>query len=234
MNLDFDNEIDALLRKAHRDGPVFVGDLKASRHLDADEISAFAENAMPEKSRALYTAHLADCDRCRKILSNLLMMNAEAAPVAAASPAVITIAERNLPWYSRLFMFPNLAYLMGSLVIVFGGLIAGTIIQNTKMGNSAALQPATETAGTQGGPNFQNEPVFDSYANTNSAANVAASNSAVTVNRSTSLPGAPGERGPLAEGEARDDRDRNVSLDGRRRQWRGCSGSAASCSCGAT
>src|SRR5215203_4946701 len=106
MDQDFDKEIDTLLRKAHGDSPVLVGDFARSRHLDADEISAFAENAMPENSRALYTAHMADCDRCRKILSDVLVMNSEAAPIAA-SPGVITIAERSTPWYKRLFLFPN-------------------------------------------------------------------------------------------------------------------------------
>src|SRR5688500_8342144 len=117
MEIDFDKEIDTLMRKAHRDPPDLSGK-STSRHLDADEISAFAENAMPEGSRALYSVHLADCDRCRKILSNLLVMNSEALP-AATSPGVITIAERALPWHKRLLLFPNLAYLMGSLVLIF-------------------------------------------------------------------------------------------------------------------
>ena len=89
MELDFDKEIDAILRNARRDSPA----MPDSRHLDVDEISAFAENAMPEKSRSLYAAHMADCDRCRKILSNTLVLNAEAVPVAATSLSAITIAE---------------------------------------------------------------------------------------------------------------------------------------------
>src|SRR5688500_9210191 len=130
MELDFDKEIDALLRKTRRDGPVYVGDI-ASPHLDADELSAFAENAMPEKSRTLHMAHLADCDRCRKILSNLLVMNAEAAP-AAASPSVGTNAvSTGQPWYRQLFLFPNLAYVMGSLVLIFRGVCASSVIEDS-------------------------------------------------------------------------------------------------------
>jgi hypothetical protein len=188
MEVDFDKEIDTLLRKAQRDAPVLVGDFASSRHLDADEISAFAENAMPEKSRALYTAHLADCDRCRKILSNLLMMNAEAAP-AAASPGVITIAERSLPWYRKLFLFPNLAYVMGGLVLVFGGFLAFTIVRSSLTGDSATVSQVTETESTKGGPNFQTEPSFsgDTSAVANMAANSAAnSNSSVTASNTAS------------------------------------------------
>jgi hypothetical protein len=187
MEVDFDKEIDTLLRKAQRDAPVLVGDFASSRHLDADEISALAENAMPENSRALYMAHLADCDKCRKILSNLLTMNAEAAP-AAASPGVITIAERSLPWYRKLFLFPNLAYVMGSLVLVFGGFLAFTIVRSSLTGDSATVSQITETENTKGGPNFQTEPAFsgDTSAAANMAANSAAnSNSSVASNTST-------------------------------------------------
>ena len=217
MELDYDKEIDAMLRNARRDGPVYVGDQAASRHLDADEIAAFAENAMPEKGRALYTAHLADCERCRKVLSNLLVMNAEAAPVAAL-PSVITIAERDLPWFRKLFLFPNLAYLMGGLVLVFGGFLALSIIQNSGMGDSAIVTQVSESETRSGGPNFESEPVlsdqFSTNSNANAAANVAPSNSiAFAANANTSpASGAASERGPQAETAMRD--DRGVSLDG--------------------
>src|SRR5688572_15612205 len=139
MEVDFDKEIDTLLRKAQRDGPVYVGDFASPGHLDADQISAFAENAMPEKSRALYSAHMADCDRCRKILSNVLMMNAEVIP-ATESPGAITIAERTgQPWYKRLFLFPNLAYVMGGLVLVFSGFLGYTVIQRSGQGSASII-----------------------------------------------------------------------------------------------
>ena len=219
MEVDFDKEIDALLLKAHRDDPVLVGDF-ASRHLDADEISAFAENAMPENSRALYMSHLADCDRCRKILSNLLVMNAEAAP-AAASPSVITIAERSEPWYRRLFLFPNLAYVMGSLVLIFAGFLGYTVLKNSTGGDAAVVSQATEED-SRGGPNFQSEPSYsDSGAistNTmaNSAANMMTSNSTASAANTNAGIG----RGPMAaansaaetESELRD--DKKFVLDG--------------------
>lgn len=181
MEVDFDKEIDTLLRKAQRDAPVSIGDFP-SRHLDADEVSAFAENAMPENSRALYSAHLADCDRCRKILSNLLMMNAEAAP-AAASPGVITIAERIIPWHKRLFLFPNLAYVMGGLVLVFAGFLAYSIVQKTNSGGDAMVSQVAESDQTRGGPSFQSEPSYPPEVS--NSASVAA-NSAANTNTSSS------------------------------------------------
>jgi hypothetical protein len=216
MEVDFDKEIDTLLRKAQRDAPVLVGDFASSRHLDADEISAFAENAMPENSRALYTAHLADCDRCRKILSNLLMMNAEAAP-AAASPGVITIAERSLPWYRKLFLFPNLAYVMGSLVLVFGGFLAFTIVRSSLTGDSATVSQITETESTKGGPNFQTEPSFsgDTSAAANMTANSAAnSNSSVTASNTASTGEFNIEKGPNGGGGGGRTDSNSYSVDG--------------------
>ena len=201
MEVDFDKEMDAILRKAQRDAPVLVGDVTTSRHLDADEISAFAENAMPEKSRALYMTHLADCDRCRKILSNLLVMNSEAAP-ATTSPGVITIAER-APWYKRLFLFPNLAYVMGSLVLIFSAFLGYSIFQKSG-GGEITVSQSTAPAATKGGPNFQDEPAYpagsEMAANTmsNSAANMSAPNALSSNTNASSAGRAESERGPAA------------------------------------
>ena len=179
MELDFDKEIDAILRNARRDSPA----TPASRHLDADEISAFAENAVPEKSRSLYAAHMADCDRCRKILSGLLVLNSEVLPIVAAEPAsAITIAERAVPWYRSLFMFPNLAYVMGGLVLVFGGFLAFSVIQNSRDPLTAAVAPNEQASApaAEGGPRFdQGELESSLNSNSNASANAAA-NVAVT------------------------------------------------------
>ena len=205
MEVDFDKEIDALLRKTYRDGPVLVGDFAGSRHLEADEISAFAENAVPEKSRAVYTRHLADCDRCRKILSNVLALNAEAAPAAASPASAITIAERDMPWYRRLFLFPNLAYVMGGLVLIFGGFLAFTIVRNSGM-NEAVVSQVADSEPRRGGPNFQNEPDLGGAANAANMSANAASNTAITGTMSNSNSAASTDelrlqRGPLAESE---------------------------------
>jgi len=212
MELDFDKEIDAILRNARHDGPVLIGD--ASRHLDADEISAFAENAMPEKSRSLYAAHMADCDRCRKILSSVLVLNSEAAPAAATSLSAITIAERSLPWYRSLFMFPNLAYVMGGLVLIFGGFLAFSVIQNSREPLTAGVadQPAM-SAPSEGGPRFEPgelESFSSNSANSaaNAAANVAVANAAPMMSNTNAAANTASSRGGPRAG------DNNFALDG--------------------
>ena len=56
-----------------------------SSHLDADSIAAFVENALPQASKLLYMEHIADCDRCRRILSQTVTLDRdESSDIAAA------------------------------------------------------------------------------------------------------------------------------------------------------
>lgn len=142
MELEFDKEIDALMRKGLTGRGVMAGDTPKD-HLDADELSAFAENTMPDRTRAVYMRHLADCDECRKILSNLIFLNAEAEPERSAA-AVVSETDANIPWYRRLFIFPNLAYVMGGLVVVFGGLLAVSVFQSGNGRDSTAVSQITD------------------------------------------------------------------------------------------
>ena len=61
MELEFDKEIDTILRKARDPAGVSVTAANAG-HLDADTVAAFAENAVPPKAKLLYMEHFADCD----------------------------------------------------------------------------------------------------------------------------------------------------------------------------
>ena len=127
MEFEFDKEIDALLRQTARNGG-FVSNQSAA-HLDADEISAFAENVLPEKTKQRYTIHLADCDKCRKSLSNIILLNSETQSEAVQAEEK-QFATSPIPWYRKLFVFPNLAYTMGALVLLFSGIGVYTVLQN--------------------------------------------------------------------------------------------------------
>ncbi len=63
------NEIDVLLRKLGQD-QAGATEVK-SAHLDPDELSAYAENALPQAARAKYTEHLVDCSACRRLVTDL-------------------------------------------------------------------------------------------------------------------------------------------------------------------
>jgi hypothetical protein len=176
MEFEFDKEIDAILRRA-RHGEVVTS---AGLHLDADEISAFAENAVSDAARQRFTSHLADCTRCRKILSNVIVFNSEAETEAASSAvSVETTAETKTPWFRKLFVFPQLAYAMGGLVLLFSGFFGYLILQNLPGAGSSEVSYSTNTAA----PAIQSAPsnsTVTSTANSNTASTAA--NSAVQAN----------------------------------------------------
>ncbi|MGC2234616.1 MAG: hypothetical protein WA584_00460 [Pyrinomonadaceae bacterium] len=162
MTIDFDKEIDAILRKA-RDGETAVAMVNQPTHLDADTLSAFAENALPENAKMRATTHLADCERCRKILSNLILLASETESEIVHADAKEVVAPA-VSWYRKLFVFPNLVYSLGALVLVFGGLIAFTVLQNfNSLENATVSQMSNKPMETKSAP---------AAANTNSAMNV--------------------------------------------------------------
>ena len=180
MELEFDKEIDALMRG----GGVSVGGSPEGGHLDADQISAFAENAMPERSRALYLGHFADCDRCRKILSNLIALNAEAEPEKAAVAVPVSAPSAiETPWYRKLFLYPNLAYVMGGRVLVVGGLIGLSVFQSSLGDGSISVSQVGESESMRG-PMAPTEPGF--AANANASSNMANTMSNTTVSTANS------------------------------------------------
>ena len=158
------NEIEILLRGlAQRERaaanaqsvPQSAKDLPAgiSIHLDADELSAYAENALPLATRARYTAHLVDCNDCRKIVSQL--------SVAAGVPAEARGAGHEImvsKWSEKLaaLLSPRrLRYAMPALVlfavIAVGFFVlrqqkeASLVAQNGSAQNSHEAAPQVES-----------------------------------------------------------------------------------------
>lgn len=192
MELDFDKEIDALLRRAGKEGNPASG-TAGPVHLDADEISAFAENALPERTRAVYMRHLADCDRCRKILSQSIPSGSEPDAKAASSVVAAPSVVARIPWYRRIFLMPNLAYVMGGLVLVFAGFLGYSVLRDSDGSRSAEVSQVADEQRPAGGPSAAEGPAFETSgiaaentsANTNTTANrVTTGATAVSTNSS--------------------------------------------------
>ncbi len=220
MELEFDKEIDAILRKAQAGLGVSASD--RPNHLDADTIAAFVENAIPEKAKLHYMEHFADCDRCRKQLSFAISMNAGAEQESAqviSAPIAETIV---LPWYQKLFRSQNLAIAMGALVLSFGGLIGYLALQN-KSGSSssdvamekapAASEPfSTGTAANTAVKNSSNAAAPS--ANTSSSdADVVANPNATPLSSVLNQPANSLGRIEPSKELPRSDRDKNVAID---------------------
>ncbi len=137
MKPEFDREIEALLRggAGRARGDFARAPARDSSHMDADELSAYAENALPPATRARYTAHLADCDACRHIVTGVALASG-AAPVlekragllaseaVAASPRETRAEARPSGWLAALFSPRALRWAVPLLAIALTGVVA--------------------------------------------------------------------------------------------------------------
>ncbi|HEX8559526.1 MAG TPA: hypothetical protein VF668_15595, partial [Pyrinomonadaceae bacterium] len=99
MKEGFDKEIDSLLRRKARgaakpfaDGDGAAEASRAAAHLDADELGAFAEGALPAPARLAAASHLADCDGCRKMVVALSQSHGVAAETEKRDAAAAAVA----------------------------------------------------------------------------------------------------------------------------------------------
>lgn len=183
MEFEFDKEIDALLRQTAKGETAFAANNPQSaignRHLDADAISAFAENALPEKTRQSYVVHFADCERCRKILSNVISSNSEIEVVPEKETTKVAIVAAPTPWYRKLFAYPNLAYTMGALILAFSGLIAFVVLQNDS--RNAEVSQVSERQPTGKGMSSDGDATAPEMNLSNSSSTTSTSNTNIAV-----------------------------------------------------
>src|SRR5205085_10477110 len=121
MSKQTNNEIDVLLRRLARSESSFVpaphGD-----HLDPDELSAYAQNALPAAARLRYTAHVADCAVCRKLAVELTL-SLGASTATAREPSQSSAIKQFL---ASLLSPPVLRYAvpaLGVLVVMVVGIV---------------------------------------------------------------------------------------------------------------
>ncbi len=225
MNSDFDHKADSLLRGFARsesdaaarlsDGKIQSGNVAgdASAHLDADDLNLYAENVLPSAARARYTAHLADCDRCRASLTALAPDSVVAAATVEDKSAVQPSASRD--WRKHLARF------FSQSVVRFGVpafalllvCVAAFFLTRTERrdGSLIALREQREEPAL-------NTPAAPENANTGTtAANTAPltenSNSAATnINSAQTQIASPRDSAPANETMARNDKESKSRL----------------------
>ena len=129
MKKDENNEMDLLLRSlARREGTRsfprvrVTGGSAHSAHLDADELSSYAERTLPAATRARYTIHLADCAQCRKIVAELAPAVSVSVRDHPEQQGVTTFWQK----FRHLFSLPVLRYAvpaLGLFAIVAVGIV---------------------------------------------------------------------------------------------------------------
>jgi hypothetical protein len=123
MKQQENNEIDSLLRVLaghEQSAPSDLGGNATGAHLDADELSSYAERALPPSTRARYTAHLVDCDDCRRIVAQLSL--AAGAPTLEPPRVDRSPASSWRRTLAALFAPAVLRYAMPAVLLVFVGL----------------------------------------------------------------------------------------------------------------
>ena len=160
MKLDPHIEIDRLLRRHARQQSPLAPMAFAARdeseaggeaarepegftHLDADELSAYAENALPPSARARYAGHLADCDSCRKLVTELALSSGIATQLEQQAAtqtvaATTTTSGTHAPsWRDRLrslFAPARLRYAASIIVVIGIVAIAVAVFRTRRMG----------------------------------------------------------------------------------------------------
>lgn len=113
------DKIDLLLRglaKREAAGAALPGafeDQSQTGHLDADELSSYAERALPDVTRARYTAHLADCTTCRKIVTELTLASGASLAGSRLEKPASALWEK----FSAFFSLPVLRYAVPALAL---------------------------------------------------------------------------------------------------------------------
>lgn len=130
MRQETNNEIDLLLRRMSRhDGSAARDGEVRDRHLDADELSSYAQNALPPAARARYTEHLVECSTCRKLVTELSL--SFGANAAAAAP-VETVAEPGAlkKFFASLFTPMVLRYAVPALGLIVVAAIGFVVLRD--------------------------------------------------------------------------------------------------------
>ena len=148
MKQEFDKQIDSLLRGTRARASEGRTAPNAAAHLSADELSAYAENALPPATRARYTAHLADCADCRRIIVGVALAagTASAREARAARPSTVKKASA---WHERLaaFFSPQvLRYAVPVLAVALIAVLALVVIRRQPASDSQVAQQSPAEA----------------------------------------------------------------------------------------
>ena len=134
MKQETNNEMDLLLRRLARRDETAVSEVN---HLDADELSAYAENVLPAAARARYTAHIADCSRCRELV---VQLSASAGVVVATESAKAAELSGWKKFLASLFTPMVLRYAAPALGLIVVAAIGFVMLRSNQPGASDVAQ----------------------------------------------------------------------------------------------
>src|ERR1051325_4335887 len=132
MGQETNKEMDLLLRRLSRSASDSSND---GNHVDADELSLYAENALPGAARARYTEHLAECASCRKLVAQLA---SSGAVVSATETARVSEPSALRKFLASLFSPMVLRYAVPALGLIVVAVIGLTVLRRNERADSVA------------------------------------------------------------------------------------------------
>jgi hypothetical protein len=147
MKEETNNEMDLLLRRLGRrpDMSAFEGNGDVA-HLDADELSAYAESVLPAAARARYTEHLAECTRCRELVVQLNSA-AGVVPVVETTKVPAPSALRN--FLASLFSPMVLQYAVPALGLILVAAIGVFVLRQRQQSPNQPIAQNAEAPGAK-------------------------------------------------------------------------------------
>lgn len=145
-----DSQIDVLLKRYGREAESGA----PAGHLDADELNAFAEGAAPASARSRYVSHLAECDDCRQLATQLSI--AAGATVSAGAGAIETADGSLWQKLTSFFAPPMLRYGAFAAVLVVAVGVTFLALRNRR-DSAPDVAQSVRTNETQGSAARQGE-----------------------------------------------------------------------------
>ncbi|HKR01298.1 MAG TPA: zf-HC2 domain-containing protein [Pyrinomonadaceae bacterium] len=164
MKRSDNTEMDRLLRRHARLGGERLrepfktsgSETTAAAHLDADELNAYAEGALSDAARSRYFAHLADCDSCRKLVTDLTLAAQVTVEGRERAAIIETQPSRSWrDWLAAVFSPPVLRYGVPALVL-FAVIAVAFLATRTNREATSVSQQTGESR------NYERSPEFNS------------------------------------------------------------------------
>lgn len=175
--------MDRLLRRHfRRDGETLrdrnAQESNSTAHMDADEMNAYAEGALPEAARSRYFAHLADCDSCRKLVTELTLASGAVAEEKRAAVAEPSPSKSWREWLAAIFSPPVLRYGVPALAL-FAVIIVTIVVMRARreepslaQNKEATRNSALSTSSSSNSPaGSSTETTSEEHASANSSGN---------------------------------------------------------------
>lgn len=190
------NEMDMLLRGL-AGGPANVSAEKdvQGNHLDPDEMNAFAEGQVPQRARARYVAHLADCAQCRQIVSTLVQTSG-----VATAPTDSAVGAKSSSFWTQLTTLFSPAVLRYAVPAVGLAAIMGVLLFAWRQQQDTSFVAQRDTkSDAQVAPNANAQPYSEPKTTPGAPTGMSTANEAP---HKTTGPVAAGEKSGIVGGLA--------------------------------